>query len=257
MVERIDEVEKEQEKLTQLQKLMQKKFLDSSYPISEHNSGIYIGPPIDKKYIKVSAQGEDLKEGIDYTVNEKLGSLSIINEDLIKKAVPIRVQFDDSHLLHGPIPLFPGCETQECSKEELLKYIYTNIKYPKEMRDKNAQGVMTLEITIDEKGGTSDGFSILKGNFSNGFSEEDLLSNMLDLYKGLGSKGTWTPRIINDRAVSTVMRIPITFKIDSVEPSVLKKLKSDQAEPEHGYDIEFDEIVVVGYGNPKNKTSKN
>ena len=125
------------------------------------------------------------------------------------------------------------------------------------MRDKNAQGVMTLEITIDEKGGTSDGFSILKGNFSNGFSEEDLLSNMLDLYKGLGSKGTWTPRIINDRAVSTVMRIPITFKIDSVEPSVLKKLKSDQAEPEHGYDIEFDEIVVVGYGNPKIKTSKN
>jgi len=209
--------------------------------------------------VGIEQYGVDAKHGvieINSTSRFPNSTEGYDNLDISNGAV-IRPESYEGAALVEPIPLFPGCKTIQCSKEELLKYIYTNIKYPKKMLAKNAQGVLTLEITIDEKGQTSGGFSILQSKFSNDFDEKDIVDDLIDLYNGLGSKGIWTPRIVDDHAVSTVMRIPIVLKIDKVNPVVLRKLKSEQEEPEHEYDIEFDEIVVVGHGNSNTEPSKN
>ena len=144
------------------------------------------------------------------------------------------------------LPIFPGCETELCSKEELLKYIYTNIKYPKEMRDFNEQGVMYLGITVGAD-----------GNISNRFEHIDYVNDSANkqlfmLHDGLKEKGKWQPRTQNGEAISTDILIPITFKIYELDSAILKAMKSEHELPLRGYDILFDEIVVVGLGSQSN-----
>ena len=71
-----------------------------------------------------------------------------------------------------------------------------------------------------------------------------------DLYYGLKSQGTWVPRKLDGKPVATTIRIPITFKIEDYDAEELQKLKSLQDSPSHPYDVLFEEIVVVGHGNP-------
>ena len=64
VVERIDETQVEKEKISDLKKLMNTYKLDSSYPISEHNSGIYIGSPISKCHICLLYTSPSPRDGL-------------------------------------------------------------------------------------------------------------------------------------------------------------------------------------------------
>jgi len=149
------------------------------------------------------------------------------------------------------LPIFPGCDSEICSREQLLRYFYTNIKYPKEMRDANEQGVMYLGITVGENGAITSLFEHIE--HINDLANKQLFM----LHDELKEKGKWKPRTENGEKVSTRILIPITFKIDDLDSGILKKLKEEHDVPLRGYDILFDEIVVVGHGNSNTEPSNN
>jgi len=242
-----DDEPKKKEDVSERQKWFRSMFINGSYPISEHNSYIYIGTPFGKDYLKVSANGETLQEGIDYTVNEEKGFLTVLNKDLIKAAIPVKVEFKDPpHLLNPTMALYPGCDDAECSKTSLLEYLYKNIKYPKSLRTNLVQGTNYVGIHIDEDGILGEGFTIYES------SGIDANAEFMSVFDGLKEKGRWTPRMVNGRSTSTAIIIPITFRLQDEHRALIDYKKSTFDVPDR-YDVIFDEIVVTGFA----KSSKN
>ncbi|MFZ1750247.1 MAG: energy transducer TonB [Saprospiraceae bacterium] len=57
------------------------------------------------------------------------------------------------------MPRFPGCEhlnsdkeRDECAKQKMLDYIYKNLVYPPEAKNKNTQGQVVLQFIIEKDG---------------------------------------------------------------------------------------------------------
>jgi protein TonB len=58
------------------------------------------------------------------------------------------------------MPCFPGCEQLEgsdhekkaCADQKLLRYIYSNLKYPKEAQDKEIEGMALVSFVINLEG---------------------------------------------------------------------------------------------------------
>ncbi len=244
VVERIDNEPKKEDDVFEIKKLLNTLKQDSTYPISEHNSVIYIGSPKIKCYIKVSANGERLEEGIDYSINEDEGTLSVLNKDLINRGIPVKVEFDDSHLTK--LPLFPGCRDVECSQKSLLEYLYKNIRYPATMRSDLIQGITYIGLRIDEHGDVAKDFTIHE---SLGDDADAELKSIVD---GLRKKGSWVSRIIEHEQgklhVGTSMLLPVTFRLQDEQRNLIDYKKSTFDVPDR-YDVIFDEIVVTGFAN--------
>ena len=62
------------------------------------------------------------------------------------------------------MPRFPGCEEMlvtdkekyECSKDQLLQYIYKNLKYPAMARENQVEGTVVVQFVVDLDGQISD-----------------------------------------------------------------------------------------------------
>lgn len=120
------------------------------------------------------------------------------------------------------LPRFPGCEGQgkskkelkECSETEMLKFIYSNIKYPKKAREEGTEGKVIVQFIVDHTG-TVRNIKILK-DIGNGCGEE--VKRVILLMNNMGQK--WIPGRSRGPIVKAYFTIPITFKLQS---SVQKK----------------------------------
>ncbi|MFT5648266.1 MAG: TonB family protein, partial [Aureispira sp.] len=113
-------------------------------------------------------------------------------------------------------PRFPGCEIEGmsmekrklCADQKLLKFIYSNLKYPKIAFDKNITGTVIIKFTVTHKGKIKD--AAIVRNIGGGCGEEVL--RIINLMNSLPTP--WVPGIIDDKLVSIKYELPIKFMLN-------------------------------------------
>lgn len=105
------------------------------------------------------------------------------------------------------LPKFPNCigiqisKSKDCFDNEIKEHVRKNFKYPKKAYKKNINGVVYVELLIDEKGN-----SIIKAKGPHKLLEKEAIRIMCLLPK-------FEPAIKNGKPTSITYLIPITFKL--------------------------------------------
>ncbi len=127
------------------------------------------------------------------------------------------------------MPRFPGCEDQglsdqaleDCAKNKMLKFIYTNIKYPAIARQNKVQGMVVVQFIVNEDGKTSD-FKIVRS--IDGSCDDATL----DMLQTMADKHTWIPGKQRGKAVKVLYTLPVKFKLrDDEKKQVSESTKSE------------------------------
>ncbi|HFA47784.1 MAG TPA: TonB family protein [Bacteroidetes bacterium] len=112
-------------------------------------------------------------------------------------------------------PLFPGCEEvagetakKRCSDTKMLDFIYSNIKYPQEARDKGTEGMIVVKFIVEKDGSISNAEVIR--SIGDGCDEEVL--------RVVGMMPNWTPGRQRGKEVRVQFNLPVKFKLDSSSP---------------------------------------
>lgn len=140
------------------------------------------------------------------------------------------------------MPRFPGCEDmnggsarnrdlENCSKDELRRYIYKNLQYPKEAEENEVEGIAVIQFVIRKDSSIED-IKIVRDPGA-GTGEE--AARIVESMKELNPK--WRPGMQEGKPANVQYTLPVKFKLES------KKEKSRQ-----GTDI-FDENTVVHMGS--------
>ncbi len=127
-------------------------------------------------------------------------------------------------------PIFPG------GKEEMLRFIYRNIKYPAQARAKGIYGSVKMQFVVEEDGAISNLQAL--GDVGGGIQEEILRIGRL--IKNFPQK--WTPAKKDGVAIRTVYELPIEYRLEGENADgtsfTMKKKEGPKKE---------NAIVVVGY----------
>ena len=131
-------------------------------------------------------------------------------------------------------PVFPGGE------KEMLRFIYTNIKYPAEARKKGIYGEMIAQFTVERDG--SIGNLKVKNDLGGGLKGEIL--RVMELVQEMPEK--WTPAMKNGEAVRFTYELPFEYH--------LKDENGDS--PSFTKTHEGIHIVIIGYKANKKEVIK-
>lgn len=125
---------------------------------------------------------------------------------------PPTIQVKEIFKVVEEMPRFPGCETmasvdekKACAQEQLLAFIYKNIKYPAIARDNNVEGTVVVRFVVTEKG-TIEGAEILR-DIGAGCGEEAM--RVVNLMNDLPDR--WTPGKQRGRNVPVYFNLPVKF----------------------------------------------
>lgn len=118
---------------------------------------------------------------------------------------------DSTIHLQDEKPRFPGCEDENipikekeaCANEKLLRFIYTNIKYPREAREQNIQGTAIVRCTVSKNGEIKD-VKALRG-----------LSDVIkkEVFRIIESMPRWRPGMKDGKPVDTEYTLPVNFNL--------------------------------------------
>lgn len=112
------------------------------------------------------------------------------------------------------MPRFPGCEELEtieekkpCAQKKLLEYVYGNLKYPEEAREKSIQGMVVVHFYIDTHGELQN--LELVRDIGGGTGQA-----ALDVFKKMIEEGIrWVPGKENGEVVNVKFNMPIRFDL--------------------------------------------
>ncbi len=105
------------------------------------------------------------------------------------------------------VPEFPGGLSQ------FYRFLAVHVQYPKEARDKQIEGKVIVEFTV-EKDGSLSAFKILKG------VDPSLDQEAIRVLK---STPKWTPGMQNGTAVRSSYAVPISFYLAEKKNSIMPK----------------------------------
>lgn len=113
-------------------------------------------------------------------------------------------------------PRFPGCENlveidakKKCADEKMLQFLYKNINYPKEAKEKGIQGRVVIGFVIEADGTV--GESAIVKEIGGGCGAEAL--RVINLMNTLHEK--WIPGKQRGNAVAVQYNIPMAFKLEN------------------------------------------
>ena len=115
---------------------------------------------------------------------------------------------DSTHTEVDQMPMFPGTSDRETSNQELLKFVYTNIKYPKIAKDAGVEGTTVVTFVITDEGLIKDPKVIR--SIGSGTDEEIL--RVVNLMNTLPVK--WTPGKQRGRPVRVQFNLPVKFRLE-------------------------------------------
>ena len=110
------------------------------------------------------------------------------------------------------MPRFPGCEEStiskedktQCSRQKMLEFIYTNLKYPREARKLGIDGIAVIQMVV-EKDGSITSIEIIR-NPGGGTGEE--ARRVIELMP------TWIPGKQRGQNVAVQYTLPIKYKLE-------------------------------------------
>jgi len=110
------------------------------------------------------------------------------------------------------MPLFgDGCpelsahkEKQKCSEDKMLRFIYTNLRYPADAREFGVQGMAIIQYVIEKDGTVSD-VEVIRG-LCDSIREE--------VQRVVSTMPTWTPGEQEGKKVKVKYMLPIRFKLE-------------------------------------------
>lgn len=109
------------------------------------------------------------------------------------------------------MPEFPGCDPEmnkeqrlKCSQTKMLKYIYSNIKYPAQARNLGVEGTAIINFVVDKDGSIQD-IKAVKGICVS------IASECLRLVKTMPN---WIPGEHAGEAVPVSFNLPVSFKLE-------------------------------------------
>ena len=113
------------------------------------------------------------------------------------------------------MPRFPGCEgkglgkdeLKKCAEDEMLKFIYSNIKYPAVARENGIEGRAILQFVV-EKDGSVQNVKVLREPGGGTGAEAQRVVNMMN---SMGQK--WTPGKQRGKPVKVQYTLPVSFKL--------------------------------------------
>jgi len=164
---------------------------------------------LDKNYTHTSEQASN-----DYTIETVTDE--VITFDIDSKEETVKMVTKDLKVYKKPdvMPVFEGCATitdnderKECSNTNLLKFIYTNLKYPAEAKDQGIQGLVVVQFIIDSDGKIINP-EILR-EVGGGTSEE-----VLRVINYMNFENTWVPGRVDGKDVDVVFTLPVKFKLE-------------------------------------------
>jgi TonB family protein len=143
---------------------------------------------------------------------------------------------------------FPGCEgqglsqeeIQECSKNEMLKFIYSNIKYPKKARENGTVGRVDVQFQLLQDG--SVGHIKMLRDIGDGCGEE--AARVIELMNHMEQK--WTPSKSRGKTVKLKFKIQFLFLLLSEDDKYTKGDKLDNS-----YALEYPIVVSVSPLKPE------
>ena len=158
----------------------------------------------------------------------------IMDDTKVSDSSPVEKQSDKKKfVIPVEMPRFPGCEEvddleekEKCAKEKMLKFIYKNLRYPKEAREKKIQGQVVAQFKVEKNGTISSG-KVLR-DLEGGCGEEVL--RIIESMNEMDEK--WTPGISPEGGPMDVMyTIPIRFRLATKdEIKTIQSQKNKQEE---------------------------
>ncbi len=115
---------------------------------------------------------------------------------------------------------FPGCEAldttvefkRQCASQQLLAFIYQNVRYPQEALEKNIEGSVVMTFVV-EKDGKISAPRILK-DIGGGCGLE-----ALRVVGAMNEAGVvWTPAKNKGKIVRSIVNLPVRFRIKEAPP---------------------------------------
>ena len=157
-----------------------------------------------------------LEEESDVYTKTIVDTITIFDAETYEEEVHIVNSSYEVYRKVDQMPRFPGCEDKtdeeerkECSNMELLKYIYKNIKYPKEAREKGIEGQVVAKFVVAENGRVRDSEVTIMKDIGGGCA--DAVKRVI--YSMNTDNLVWVPGYMNNKAVNTEFVLPVKFKL--------------------------------------------
>lgn len=119
---------------------------------------------------------------------------------------------DSSTNVKEELPRFSGCEDSglqqeallDCSNEKLLRYVYSNLRYPAVARREGVSGLALAEFTVKKDGHVSD--LILRNALCDEIKTE--------ITRIISEMPRWRPGYQNGKPVNVKYYLPIKFRLE-------------------------------------------
>jgi len=143
------------------------------------------------------------------------------NKTNIKSDNPIKLNVDSKQVevfkVVEQMPRFPGCEDmtvdnmskEDCAKEKMLSFIYSNLKYPELAKKNGIEGMNVLQFIIKADGTLSNLKVVRDIGSGTGEAATEVINLMNE--KGL----TWIPGYQRGKAVDVLYTLPVRFELKS------------------------------------------
>ena len=129
---------------------------------------------------------------------------------------PIEETVEPPIVIAEQMPRFPGCEDLEmtatdkyqCSKKELLEYIYENLDYPRLAIENNIKGTVVLQFVVDKDGSISD--INVRRDIGGGCGRA--AAKVVESMNSMPTK--WKPGRMMGKPVRVLFTLPVKFHIE-------------------------------------------
>lgn len=172
-------------------------------------------PPVVKKDEEVKKQDEEVMKNIE-EIKETNAQISTSNQEgdanandnveiITKEVIEEKKEVVQEKIVEEPkifksveqMPEFPGGEAA------MMKYLSTNIKYPKQAVDNNIEGKVFLNFVVNEDGDISN--VIVKRGVDAALDQEAM--------RVVKSMPKWSPGKMQGKAVKVYYNLPVVFKL--------------------------------------------
>ena len=117
------------------------------------------------------------------------------------------------------MPRFPGCEDlagtdeekRQCANQEMLKFIYQNVRYPAEARQKGIEGMAVVQFVVNTDGSLENIKLVRDIGGGAGEAAKDVVELMNTENK------IWTPGVERGEEVKVQFTLPVRFKLEGQE----------------------------------------